>query len=152
MLRIKNQSAQALAIVLGDLLAVECSQQLTALEPDVVVPIPMHWSRRMWRGTNSSETVAERLSRSLGVPSASHHLARCRRTVPQARLSATRRVANVRGAFRARSHADLPGARVLLVDDIMTTGATANEAAKTLRRAGAAAIVIVVLARAEGLG
>ena len=57
----------------------------------------------------------------------------------------------MRGAFRANAHRDLPGARLLLVDDIMTTGATVNEAAKALSRAGADSIAVVVLARAEGL-
>jgi predicted amidophosphoribosyltransferase len=56
----------------------------------------------------------------------------------------------VRGAFRATRHADLPGARVLLVDDIMTTGATVNEAARTLRQGGAELVAVAVLARAEG--
>lgn len=149
-LRIKKPSQRALAIALGDLLAVSHRPRMATLEPDAVVPIPMHWSRRMWRGTNSPETIGERLSRHLGIPSAPHLLARCRRTAPQASLSPTKRLANVRGAFRARRHPDLPGARLLLVDDIMTTGATVNEAAKMLRQAGAAFIAIVVLARAEG--
>ena len=88
----------------------------------------------------------------MGVPSASHLLVRRRRTAPQASLSPTKRVANVRGAFRARKHADLSGARLLLVDDIMTTGATVNEAAKMLCRGGASFVGVVVLARAEGPG
>jgi len=57
----------------------------------------------------------------------------------------------VRGAFRAARHADLPGARLLLVDDIMTTGATVNEGAKELRRAGASFVAVAVVARAEGM-
>ncbi len=73
---------------------------------------------------------------------------RHRRTAPQAHLSPSKRLANVRGAFRARRHADLPGARLLVADDSMTTGATANEAAKTLVRAGAALVAVAVLARA----
>jgi ComF family protein len=151
-LRIKRQGERALAITLGDLLAESRGERLAALRPDAVVPVPMHWSRRVWRGANSPETIAERLSRRLGVPAAPHLLARCRRTAPQANLPPTRRVTNVRGAFRARGHRDLPGARLLLVDDIMTTGATVNEAAKMLRRAGASAVAIAVLARSDGLG
>jgi predicted amidophosphoribosyltransferase len=87
----------------------------------------------------------------LQVPLAPHLLQRRRRTAPQASLPATRRVANVRGAFRARAHRDLAGARLLLVDDIMTTGATVNEAAKMLVKAGAAFVAIAVVARSEGL-
>ena len=111
----------------------------------------MHWTRKIWRGTNSPETIAERLARHLDIPLASHLLVRCRRTAPQASLSPSKRLANVRGAFRAARHPDLPGARLLLVDDIMTTGATVNEAAKMLTRAGAAFVAVVVPARAEGL-
>jgi ComF family protein len=151
-LRIKTAPERALATAMGDLLAVSRSAECAALEPDAVVPIPMHWSRRMWRGVNSPETIAERLGRRLGVPSASHLLVRRRRTAPQASLSPTKRVANVRGAFRVRKHPDLSGARLLLVDDIMTTGATVNEAAKMLCRGGASFVGVVVLARAEGLG
>jgi ComF family protein len=137
---------------MGELLANARVEQIATLAPDCVLPIPMHWTRRMWRGANSPETIAEQLGRRLGVPVASHLLARRRRTAPQASLSPRRRAANVRGAFHVRQHADLPGARLLLVDDIMTTGATVNEAAKTLCRAGAAVVAIAVLARAEGLG
>jgi ComF family protein len=151
-LRIKRPQERALAISLGHLLAHEKNSDLTAWQVDAVIPVPMHWSRRIWRGANSPETIAERLSRRLAVPLASHLLIRRRRTQPQASLSPTRRMANVRGAFRADKHPDLKGARLLLVDDIMTTGATLNEAAKVLRRAGAAFVGVVVLARAEGLG
>lgn len=151
-LRVKRASQRALALALGDLLAAVHRDALQALAPEAIVPIPMHWSRRMWRGANSPETISERLSRKLGVPLAPHLLARRRRTAPQAHLSPSRRLANVRGAFRAAAHADLPGARLLLVDDIMTTGATVNEAAKVLRRAGAAFVGVAVLARAEGMG
>ncbi len=73
-----------------------------------------------------------------------------RRTQPQVGLSRTRRLENVHEAFRALRHTDLPGARVLLIDDVLTTGATASEAAKTLRRAGATEVTVAVLARAEG--
>ena len=136
-LRIKRASQRNLAVSLGELLAAGQQERLKALSLDAVVPIPMHWSRRIWRGTNSPETIALCLARCLGLPLASHLLARRRRTAPQASLAPSRRRANVRGAFRAQRHADLPGSRLLLVDDIMTTGATLSEAAKELRRNGA---------------
>ncbi len=151
-LRIKSQRHRALAIALGDLLASARCERLLSLEAEAIVPIPMHWSRRLWRGANSREVLGERLASRLQLPLAAHLLARSRRTAPQASLPPTRRLANVRGAFRAGTHPELPGARLLLVDDIMTTGATVNEAAKTLTRAGAKVVAIIVLARAEGLG
>jgi ComF family protein len=148
-LRIKGGRHHGLALALGRLLAQTRGDELAAWRPDAVLAVPMHWSRRMWRGANSPDTIAQRLAARLGVPLASHVLVRRRRTAPQARLSPPRRRANVRGAFRVRAHRDLPGARLLLVDDIMTTGATVDEAAKTLVRAGAGPVRVVVLARAD---
>lgn len=148
-LRTKRASGRGLAMALGDLLAERAG--LEQFDADVVVPVPMHWMRRAWRGANSAEVIARRLAGRLGLPMRSGLLARRRRTAPQASLPPSRRRANVRGAFRARPHADLPGARVLLVDDIMTSGATANEAARMLAGAGAEFVAVAVLARAEGL-
>lgn len=151
-LRIKRPQEQLLAVALTELLALHAIERLRSWQLDVVMPVPMHWTRRAWRGANSPETIAVGLASALGLPVTTHLLTRQRRTVPQASLSPGRRRANVRGAFRVRSHADLPGARVLLVDDILTTGATLNETARTLRRAGAGEVFVAVLARAEGLG
>lgn len=140
-----------LAFALGQLMAEELGPRLAAARLDAVVPVPMHWSRRMWRGANGPEIVAEQVARKLQLPLAGHLLARRKRTRPQARLTVPRRRANVRGAFRAAAHRDLPGSRLLLIDDIMTSGATLNEAARTLRAAGAEAVMVAVLARAPGV-
>jgi ComF family protein len=150
-LRIKRSSERNLAVSLGNFLAAAERNRLRAMALDGIVPVPMHWSRRIWRGVNSPETIAECLARSLNLPLAPHLLTRRRRTAPQASLAPSKRRANVRGAFRATHHADLPGARLLLVDDIMTTGATVNEGAKELRRAGASFVAVAVVARAEGM-
>ncbi|MGD9724196.1 MAG: ComF family protein [Pirellulales bacterium] len=149
-LRIKRLRHPGLALALADLLWATRGPQLADWRPDAVVPVPMHWSRKLWRGVNGAETIAERLASRLGVPLANHLLSRRRRTLPQARLSPRKRRANVRRAFYARSHRDLPGARLLLVDDVMTTGATVNEAARMLRAAGAESVAVAVLARADG--
>jgi ComF family protein len=150
-LQIKRPQHRLLAAALARLLVETVGQRVAALEPEVVIPVPMHWTRKMWRGANSPETVAAHLAAHLGIPLRGSLLARRRRTAPQASVAPSRRRANVRGAFRAAEHRDLEGARVLLVDDIMTTGATLNEAAKTLARRGATVVGVVVLARAEGL-
>ncbi len=151
-LAIKRESAQPLAEALARLLVVERGAELAALGFDVVVPIPMHWARRIWRGVNNPDTLARRLAERLAIPAAGHLLKRRRRTRPQTGLTRSWRLHNVRGAFQASRHDDLPGARVLVVDDVMTTGATASEAAGVLRQAGAAFVGVAVLARAEGLG
>ncbi len=149
-LRIKRTHERALAIALAEILGEAFAARFSQQPPDVVIPVPMHWTRRIWRGTNSPETIATRLASRLNIPLATEILVRSKRTAPQAPLSPPKRRANVRGAFRVRPHSDLPGARILLVDDIMTTGATLNEAAKVLATAGAGEITVAVLARAEG--
>jgi predicted amidophosphoribosyltransferase len=92
----------------------------------------------------------------LSIAVAPRLLRRRRRTVPQAELTPPQRWENVRGAFRASRSSWLgcrfAGARVLLVDDILTTGATASESARVLRRAGAAFVAVAVVARAEPPG
>lgn len=150
-LRMKRPADRPLAVALGEHLATLVATDFAAGAIDVVMPVPMHWSRRVWRGANSPEVLAAAIAHRLRVPTTSQLLVRRRRTIPQATLSPGRRRANVRGAFFVHPHRDLSGARVLLVDDILTTGATLNEAAKTLRKAGCAQVAVAVLARAEGL-
>ncbi len=149
-LRTKRPFDRPLAVALAGHLATNVLQEFQSAGIDVVIPVPMHWSRRISRGVNCPDALADAIAQRLQVPTVSHLLVRCRRTLPQANLSPRRRKANVRGAFALRMHEDLIGARVLLVDDILTTGATLNEAAKTLRKAGAGDVYAAVLARAEG--
>jgi len=115
---------------------------------DVVQAIPMHWRRRLARGFDHAHAIASSLARELGVPLGCE-LVRIRNTPPQVRLSRTRRIENVRGAFAARDPQAVAAAAVLLVDDVTTTGATANEAARVLLAAGAASVTLAVLAKAE---
>ncbi len=148
-LRLKLPGQEALARALGELLWQERGAALTALQVDRIVPVPMHWWRRWQRGVNCPELIAEVLARRLRVPVARRLLVRRRNTAPQADLLPTQRFSNVRSAFRLRRGYALRAARVLLVDDILTTGATASAAAGTLRRGGAATVQVTVLARAE---
>lgn len=146
-LRMKQRTGDHLARVVGELWASRRSAELAALGPDVVVPIPMHWLRHVARGTNSPEIMAGRISRRLGVPFERAMLVRHRKTQPQADLSPPKRFENVRGAFRLGRGYAIKDARVLLVDDIMTTGATCSEAARVLKQSGAAVVFAAVAAR-----
>ncbi len=148
-LRLKDQRGEGLAELLGERWAEQAGPSFRALRPDAVVPVPLHFWRRMARGYNQSLAVARGLSVRLGVPCRRWWLHRVRNTPPQTAQSAAGRKENVKGAFAVRSGAGLRGCRVLLVDDVMTTGATAGEAARVLRAAGAAAVAVAVLARAE---
>jgi len=137
-------SARRLAGLLADAVAARGEGPA----PDVVVPVPMHWVRRMARGWNHARALGAGMARRLGVP-VEPALRRVRNTPPQVHVPASQRAANVRGAFSAGRTSDVGGATVLLVDDVMTTGATCNEAARTLLAAGAERVRVAVLARAE---
>ncbi|MEN6449064.1 MAG: double zinc ribbon domain-containing protein, partial [Thermoguttaceae bacterium] len=136
-LRMKRPAHDALSLALGRLLGERRHGQLSAFHADLIVPIPMFWRRRVGRGKNSPEVIARCLAESLRLPAPRGVLVRCRNTLPQAGLAPSRRFANVRGAFRVRRPAAIRGARVLLVDDVLTTGATCGEAARVLKQAGA---------------
>ncbi len=116
--------------------------------PGLVVPLPLHRPRRLERGYNQSERLAAGIAASLGAPLRSDLLRRTRPTRSQTALSQTARWTNVAGAFGLRDEADLAGQRVLLVDDVFTTGATAVAAAAPLRSAGAR-VSLAVLACAR---
>lgn len=113
---------------------------------DGVVPVPLHWRRRLGRGYNQAERIASPLAAELGLPLVAA-LRRSRRTPPQTSLGKADRLANLRHAFRVARPARVRGLRLLLVDDVATTGATLDMAAAALRRAGAARVTAVVAAR-----
>jgi ComF family protein len=148
-LRMKDAAGEGLAEALGRVFAdVACARWRTE-SIGLVAPVPLHWRRRWARGYNQSAAVARELATQLGTEFAPHALKRIRHTPRQVGASAMARRENVRGAFRANSGARLANQTVLLVDDVMTTGSTLAEAAKTLKDAGARRVLVAVLARAE---
>ena len=122
---------------------------LRSVHPDMVVAVPLHFVRHFRRGFNQAESLARCLAAELQLPHRSRILKRVRRTRPQSELKRDERRENVHGAFRARPAADLKEATVLLVDDILTTGATCSDAARALKAAGAARVVVAVVARSQ---
>jgi ComF family protein len=145
-LRMKHQSYEPLAEEVGRAWAAARGAQLAAHRPAAVVPIPLHWRRRWWRGYNQSEAVARGVADVLNLPCETNWLVRMRSTPYQRAQSAAARWENVRGAFRVRRGVRLPSGTILLIDDVLTTGATADAAAGALRQAGAAQVVGAVLA------
>jgi ComF family protein len=113
---------------------------------DCVVPVPLHWRRRLQRGFNQAELLARGIARKWHLPVISA-LRRLRHTPTQTGLSNTARRRNVTAAFTCRR--SLPGRRVLLVDDVLTTGSTAAACAAALRRSGAGRVVLLTAARAD---
>jgi ComF family protein len=147
-IRLKNSREESLAQVIGGVWARLLLLRLKELSPQAVVPVPLHWTRRYWeRGFNQSEILARCLARSLRIPCYPKCVRRLRRTPRQTyQLSVAARRENVRGAFRARAGYDLAGKTVLVVDDVVTTGATVNEVARALKVLKPARIVVAVLA------
>jgi ComF family protein len=115
---------------------------------DAVAPMPLHWWRRWRRGFNQAELLAREVARRCGVEVV-NAVRRARATAPQAGLSHAQRRENVAGAFEVRRPERVRGLRVALVDDVMTTGATANACAAALKRAGARRVTLLVLARVD---
>jgi ComF family protein len=150
-LKTKRLSAEALSLAVGKLVALRLAEKLAGFRSDAVLPIPMHWVKRLWRGVNSPELLADCLGRKLGVPVV-RSLIRSRYTGPQKDLLPRERFRNVRGAFRLRrsDRNRWQNSRILLVDDILTTGATCSEVARLLKQSGAAAVAVAVVARADG--
>jgi ComF family protein len=140
---LKYGGRSQLALPLGTLLAERCSH-----EPGeaVVVPVPSRRKRIAVRGIDHARLIAESYATAAGYPIHSRTLRRVRSTKPQVGLDPGERLANVSGAFAAT--AAVRGRRVILIDDVLTTGATAHECALALRRAGASRVMVSTVARA----
>ena len=118
-------------------------------ETDGIVPVPLHW-RRLWaRRCNQSALLAKTISAEAGVPVADTVLRRVKATAQQVGLSKTARAENVQGAFQVprERRPEVVGRRLLLVDDVLTSGATVDACARALLRAGAASVEVLVFAR-----
>jgi len=145
----RGDLAQTLGVLLAARLALEPTEGDAA--PRILVPVPLHLARRIERGYDQSALLAEACAAEAGIP-AIHALRRTRATTVQGALGTSSRAANVRGAFapsfRARFHARrLAGADAWLVDDVLTSGSTAAECARILRRLGARRVSVLCVAR-----
>ncbi len=119
--------------------------------PELIAPVPMHWLTRLVRGTSAADTLARSLAAAVSLPVAGD-LLYCRRLLKkQGMLLASERKTNVRDAFAASRRYDISGAKILLVDDVITTGATCDSAAQALLDAGAFAVYAVSVARGTGM-
>lgn len=142
---LKFGGRRSLARPLGDLLAEGCAGAL-ADRPDALLPVPLARGRERARGFNQAALLAERLGERAGIRVRARWLVRLRATAPQTDLAAEERRANVAGAFAAAPA--VAGRHVVLIDDVLTTGATAGECARALRAAGARRVGVLTVARA----
>jgi ComF family protein len=117
------------------------------IDADVIIPVPLHPARLRAREFNQSLLLADQLSRHLAKPVSATNLIRTAATDPQTTLSRQERLRNLRNAFEIRRPQELVGKRILLVDDVYTTGTTLNECAKTLRNANTGPVYALTLAR-----
>lgn len=148
-LRMKHSAGEGLAEVMGRVFAEARGPALKDAGPSLVIPVPLHWRRRWARGYNQAAALGRELAAALGADFRPGWLRRVRAATQKSQPSATARRENVKGAFRVGRGARLAGRAVLLADDVMTTGATADEAARVVRRAGAVSVTVAVLARAK---
>jgi ComF family protein len=140
----KVQHSRPLALLAAETLG----EFVTASAADLIIPVPLHVKRLRQRGFNQAVLLGEILARKWQLPLSRKNLSRIRWTEPQINLSAEQRRRNVRGAFAVKDAADFRDRRIILVDDVYTTGSTVSECARTLKKGGAADVFVVTIARA----
>jgi ComF family protein len=145
--RYKYQRALWFEGFLAELLVRQAVPELRAGKWDLIVPIPLHARKLREREFNQAGRMARRLGAATGLPVHPRLLRRVAPTVTQTRLSRSERLDNVRRAFALRRPVRLTGRRIVLVDDVFTTGATSSACARVLRRAGAADVCVWTIAR-----
>lgn len=145
--RFKYQKASRLAKPLGMLLAEYEDPEFPFSEFDLLLPVPLHSKRLRERGFNQSLLLAGRVSRKHAISLDFTSLQRTRHTDPQTQLSGAERQKNIRGAFEVRRPGAIRGKKILLIDDVFTTGATVQECAKVLLKAGSKRVDVLTLAR-----
>lgn len=141
---LKYQSKVSLATPLANLM-LNTLPQLDAI--DLIIPVPLHHERLCQREFNQALLLADVIGRHLNISISYTNLVRTASTPPQTSLSRKSRLKNLRHAFIVRHPAQLLNKRILLIDDVFTTGTTVNECAKTLRRSGSADVFVLTLAR-----
>jgi len=145
---LKYSRWQGLCGHLGCLLGEAVETTCEAESFDLAMPVPMHWRRRLARGSDHARVLGRAVAGRLDLP-LGDELIRVRHTPPQVGLPRSKRAGNVRGAFGVSRPAAVEGAKIVLVDDVTTTGATANEATRALLGAGALRVVLAVATKSE---
>jgi len=133
---LKDQDKTIMADPLADLMFNSMPRFLDVQDYDYIMPVPIHKKKMRKRGYNQMELIGRRLSTKTGIPLEVQSLVKSVNTLPQRGLSAEDRQENIKGSFEVPDRSEIEGKRILLIDDVMTTGATANECAKVLLKDG----------------
>lgn len=144
--KFKYEGKVGLGKILGQVLAQQLSSQSFWPEIETLIPVPLYSSRKRERGYNQAEVLAQALADCTKVKPISNALRRCRNTPDQTHLSSAERKENVKDAFKVDEGIDFSKMTIMLVDDVITTGATLNECAKTLKQNGAEKVHACTLA------
>jgi ComF family protein len=147
LLLLKFGRRDILAPPLAELMADFARERLPVDQFDWAVPVPLHPLRQRERGFNQSELLAREFSEAMDGPQVVNALVKPEPTEPQTRLDGTQRRKNLRGSFKIAPDIDPAGRSILIIDDVFTTGTTANECAHVLKRAGARSVAAFTLAR-----
>jgi ComF family protein len=146
LIRLKYYGALHTVPALGEIASETFQTHFRAEDLDLIIPIPIHTSRLVKRGFNQSIVLGQHLSAATGLPMARTTLLKIKDTPPQVGLPRAERLRNVRGSFGVARNSEVAGRRILLVDDVATTGSTIQEAARTLKRAGTKTVDALVVA------
>jgi ComF family protein len=134
---------------LNDILIKDKKIKENIADVDIVVPVPLHWIKKLHRGFNQSELLSLGIQRYFSKPIIRNNLCRIKNTKAQTLLSKNQRKLNIHNAFFVRQPELFKGKKILLVDDVLTTGATASECSRKLKESGAESVHLLVLATAE---
>jgi ComF family protein len=144
--QLKYRGKRSIGHRLGGMLGALIASDGGSGDLDMIVPVPLHPSREKERGYNQSALVASAMEARLGVRVRTDQMVRTRRTATQTQLNAAERAKNVAGAFEVKSPESVRGQEILLVDDVLTTGATVNACTEALLNAGAGRVCLAALA------
>lgn len=145
---LKYRGKVRLARPLGQLMADFAMNHLNGSSMDMIIPVPLHSSKKREREFNQAELLSQDVSKALHLPIVTNNLKRIRPTQPQSNLNSKEaRLKNIRNAFKLTSPPKLTGKSILLIDDLFTSGSTVNECSRTLLDGGAQDVVVLALAR-----
>ncbi|MCD6413840.1 MAG: ComF family protein [Elusimicrobia bacterium] len=143
-IKFKFRNSKTLANFFGNIMAENFVKFHKTFMPDLIVAVPLHKKKKDARGFNQSELLAKRISKILRIPVAGGIIKRVKNTQPQKNLPKAERNENIKGAFKSKK---LNGEKILIVDDVHTTGATISECVRTLKENGAGKIAAIVIAK-----